>query len=145
MLIMKTKGYKYISKSEEYFISDLLKGIDIEVSFVKIKNNIITVRKEYAYDGPSGPTIDTKAFLFGSLYHDAMYQLMREGILDRKKYKSIADKLMREVCLREGMCEFRAWYTYKTVTYFKGGTKPKKRPRGRIIELKSLRFSMAEV
>ncbi len=39
----------------------------------------LTTKKGYAWDGPSGPTIDSKNFMRGSLVHDALYQLMREA------------------------------------------------------------------
>jgi hypothetical protein len=38
--------------------------------------------KGYAWNGPSGPTLDTRNFMRGSLVHDALYQLMREGRMD---------------------------------------------------------------
>jgi len=33
--------------------------------------------KGYAWDGPSGSTVDTLNFMRGSLVHDALYQLIR--------------------------------------------------------------------
>ena len=42
----------------------------------------LRIAKGYAWDGPSGPTLDTRNFMRGSLVHDALYQLMREGLLD---------------------------------------------------------------
>ena len=36
------------------------------------------VEKDYAWDGPSGPTIDTSNSMRASLVHDVLYQAMRE-------------------------------------------------------------------
>lgn len=80
----------------------------------------------YAWDGPSGPTIDTKTFIRASLVHDALYQLMREEKLDRIKYREDADQLLKRICLEDGMNSFRAAYVYKFVRWFgKSSTKPK--------------------
>ena len=43
----------------------------------------MSVQKDYAWDGPSGPTIDTRNSLRASLVHDVLYQAMREGGLPR--------------------------------------------------------------
>lgn len=55
----------------------------------------------------------------GSLVHDALYQLMREGILDHKKDREAADELLREICKEDGMSSIRAWWVYQGVR--KGG------------------------
>ena len=74
----------------------------------------LTVNARYAWDGPSGPTFDTKTFMRGSLFHDALCQLIGEGLLD-KKYRKYADQLLRQICLEDGMSKFRAWYVYMAV------------------------------
>ncbi len=53
------------------------------------------VHPRYAWDGPSGPTFDTKTVMRASLFHDALCQLIREGLLD-KKYRQYADDLLRQ-------------------------------------------------
>lgn len=80
---------------------------------------VMTVNKGYAWDGPSGPTLDTMTFMTGSLYHDALYQMMREGCLDYSCRK-LADELLQDQCLIDGMSEFRAWYVYWGVRLFGG-------------------------
>ena len=76
--------------------------------------HVLTVHAHYAWDGPSGPTFDTKTFMRGSLFHDALCQLIGEGLLD-KKYRKYADQLLRQICLEDGMSKFRAWYVYMAV------------------------------
>jgi len=78
------------------------------------------VDKRYAWDGPSGPTIDTENFMRGSLVHDALYQLIKEGYLDKKVWRLYADKILRKICLEDGMSKFRAWYVYHSVRWFGG-------------------------
>lgn len=69
-------------------------------------------------DGPSGPTFDTLTFMRGSLVHDALYQLMREGGLDRQMYREAADITLRQICLEDGMNPIRAWWVYQGVRLF---------------------------
>jgi hypothetical protein len=73
----------------------------------------------YAWDGPSGPAFDTKAFMRPSLVHDALYQLMRESELDQE-YREPADVLLREMCIEDGMCRLWAWIVYWAVHCFAG-------------------------
>lgn len=80
----------------------------------------LTLRKGYAWDGPSGPTIDSKDFMRGSLVHDALYQLMREKLLSRRLRKR-ADQLLWMICLEDGMPKIRANYVYHAVRAFAAG------------------------
>jgi len=78
---------------------------------------VLLIRRGYAWDGPSGPTIDTKNFMRGSLIHDALYQLMRENHLDHDLFRELADWTLREICLEDGMWQARAWWVYQGVRW----------------------------
>jgi hypothetical protein len=78
----------------------------------------LTLKEGYAWDGPSGPTIDTLTFMRGSLVHDALYQLMRERLLDHNMYRKAADRCLREICREDGMWSVRAWFVYYGVRIF---------------------------
>ena len=110
------KGYKY-QLIEEYSAdipikpdSDVYSSSDYIVLTCDGK---IIVKKGYAWDGPSGPTIDTLNFMRGSLIHDALYQLMREDKLNHDIYRGPADKLLRKMCREDRMSAIRAWWVYK--------------------------------
>jgi len=77
------------------------------------------VREGYAWDGPSGPTIDTKSFMRGSLAHDCLYQLMRAGKLSQGARRE-ADRTLWLLCRQDGMSRFRAWYVYHSLRLFAG-------------------------
>lgn len=83
-------------------------------------DGVLTVRKGYAWDGPSGPSIDTPSFMRGSLFHDALYQLIRERRLEDwdGEDRLRADELIRDVCLADGMLPFRAGYVFWTLRAF---------------------------
>jgi hypothetical protein len=97
-------------------------------------HGLLNIRTFYAWDGPSGPTIDSSDFMRGSLVHDALYQLMREGVLDYKVHRQRADEILREHCLEDGMGSFRAWYVYQAVHLFaEGGARPQPEHKPEII------------
>lgn len=128
-------GYKY-ELMDEYRIPVMLpSSIAVPDPYVYISEGYLVIKKYYTWDGPSGPSIDTPSFMRGSLVHDALYQLMREGQLS-KEYKDYADNLLRQICLEDGMSKFRAWYVYQAVhTFGQGSLKLEKNPRGQVIEL----------
>ncbi len=133
MIYRKLKGYKYeLMEPEEYQTTI---NIKIRTKYIKIIDGLMTVEAHYASDGPSGPTFDTATFMRGALFHDAGYQLIREGYLTQHHRKYL-DQLLRRICLEDGMNSFRAWYVYMAVRIFgKFTSKPRKKPRGEIIKI----------
>ena len=125
------KKYKYQlmvlhTHSTDLQIDKDIRTIDDYVS--RTKTGELMLKKNYAWDGPSGLTIDTKNFMRGSLVHDALYQLMRNGLLDHERYRKGADDILRAICEKDGMSKFRAWYVYQSVRIF-GGSAAAPRPR----------------
>ena len=92
---------------------------DIQTEFMTLtKEGVLSIPKHYAWDGPSGLTIDTKSFMRGLLVHDALYQLMRLGKLDYEVHRKTADQILRDICIEDGMWKFRAAYVYRAVRIF---------------------------
>lgn len=113
-------GYKY-QLAEDYRIETCIFPNETIISdyFCLTTYGDLTINKGYAWDGPSGPTIDTKNFMRGALVHDALYQLMREGFLEpSEENRKHADDLLKEICLEDGMSKIRAWYVYRSVRRF---------------------------
>jgi len=115
-------GYKY-QLQQDYCI--LLPRYGMEICFpirtdwIELnEGGLLIIKKGYAWDGPSGPAIDSKNFMRGSLVHDALYQLMREGHLDRVLYREAADRVLQKICIEDGMCKLRAWWVYQAVSKF---------------------------
>ena len=127
-------GYKYETLMFVQVAVDIPERVGIIYAGIN-DDGILWVDTHYAWDGPSGPTIDTKTFMRGSLFHDVLYQMIREGVLDRK-YRLEADKLLRRICLEDGMSKFRAWYVYTSLRLFGArAIKPVKNPRGKIVTI----------
>ena len=134
----KLTGYKYQVMKDYSMQLNLtpLKAIRRKLAkFLSLSpHGVLFIRKFYAWDGPSGPTIDTKDFIRGSLVHDALYQLMRESVLDYKVHRQRADQILKELCLEDGMGSFRAWYVYQAVHLFaEGGARPQPEQEPEII------------
>ena len=112
------KGYKYQIVEEYQEDIDILPLEDIDTDYIDLTaEGRLTLKSGYAWDGPSGPTFDTRNFMRGSLVHDALYQLMREEKLDRETYRKPADELLRLMCRQDGMWWLRAWWVYMGVRW----------------------------
>jgi hypothetical protein len=112
-------GYKYQLK-EDYVVDITIKPAEsIDTGYITLTlEGSLTIKKGYAWDGPSGPTIDTLNFMRGALVHDVLYQLMRERHLDKEKDRPAADKLLRSMCRKDGMSWIRACWVYHAVRMF---------------------------
>jgi len=81
---------------------------EIPMVTLDVKGNLI-VYPSYVWDGASGPTWDSLNSMIGSLVHDVLYQMIREGLIE-ELYKSYADQLLHNICTEDGMWNFRADY-----------------------------------
>lgn len=116
--IFYKKGYKYRLNKQYSQMIPIKPTRDINTPYISLNEyGNLVIKQGYAWDGPSGPSIDTKSFMRGSLVHDALYQLMAEGYLT-KTYRNKADKLLKRICLEDGMWKFRASYVYWAVNKF---------------------------
>lgn len=114
----KRRRYKY-TLSATYQHQTKLKPVQaVETSFIILDTfGLLTIKKGYAWDGPSGPAIDTDNFMRSSIVHDALYQLMREKHIGQE-HREYADRLLREICIQAGMLRIRAWWVYQCVRIF---------------------------
>ena len=108
------KGYKYQLVETYHDKIDIRPDDqDIRTDYIELTTEgDLTIKKGYAWDGPSGPAIDTLNFMRGSLVHDALYQLMRGGYLDKDEHRDPADRLLQDMCKEDGMSALRAWGVY---------------------------------
>lgn len=114
----KRRKYKYYLQAAHEYAANIKVRNAADLGKLKItKDGYLTLKDGYAWDGPSGPTIDTKNFMRGSLVHDALYQLMRSAVIDQDQRKR-ADTILKEICLDAGMSRIRAWWVYLGVRWF---------------------------
>lgn len=113
-------GYKYVLAADYSTRLPELPGYLVNSSYVYLDlDGTLTIREGYAWDGPSGPAIDTSNFMRGSLVHDALYQLMNEGRLPAE-CRAEADKALRRICREDGMSALRSSWVYFGVSKFGG-------------------------
>lgn len=115
------KGYKYQIVDGYVTTIPMRPATDLRSpsGYIELSQaGVLKIKKGYAWDGPSGPTFDTLDFMRGSLVHDALYQLMREKLLDKAVDRQSADKLLQRMCRDDGMCFIRAWWVYIGLKFF---------------------------
>lgn len=112
-------GYKYQLKKTYSVAIEIKPTTNINTVYIKLDTGgNLSIIEGYAWDGPSGPTIDTLNFMRGSLVHDALYQLMREKKLDHNTHREAADRILQKICKEDGMWSLRAWWVYHGVRLF---------------------------
>ena len=124
-MIKYKAGYKY-QLAEDYEIQTSARPErPCILDYCKLfPNGMLYIRKGYAWDGPSGPTVDTKSFMRGSLVHDILYQFMYHELLPYS-FKKAADKELVRICKEDGMTGTRRWWVYQGVK-FGGDPRPSK-------------------
>jgi len=133
LVYRKLHGYKYDIRAR--IVIRVNCPYNFAAEYYSVKDGYMYVEVGYAYDGPSGPAIDTPDFMLASLVHDVFYQAMREGLLPLA-FRKIADKEMYRVCIGQGMWRIRANGAYHFVRLLSEHTaKPEKNPRGQIVRL----------
>ena len=80
MKYKKIRPYKYITLDPYTWYDCRLYGKSASLPGIMSLNEsgCLQIAAGYAWDGASGPTIDTRNSMIASLVHDALYQLIRE-------------------------------------------------------------------
>tara|TARA_R110000772_G_C13310282_1_gene440264 strand:+ start:2102 stop:2488 length:387 start_codon:yes stop_codon:yes gene_type:complete len=94
---------------------------DCENEYSKIDGGVLVIFKYYAWDGCSGPTRDTDTNMRAGLVHDALYQMIRLGLIPAYR-KADIDKEFREICKQDGMAYLRRAAFYRGVEVFGGSS-----------------------
>ena len=81
--------------------------------YIKLINGNLTINIGYAWDGATGPVINTKNTLIASLVHDALYQAMRLNLIpNNEDTRKLADKTFYSILKDNGVFAIRrsVWY-----------------------------------
>jgi hypothetical protein len=116
MQYKKRKPYKYKLHTDYYSNVGIVGLKKTQCEYLDLSDGTLIIKKGYTWDGASG-AVDTKNIMTGALIHDALYQLIREGVIGIKD-KDKCDKILQTICESEGMSKFRAWLVYKAVKRF---------------------------
>lgn len=123
---MATQGYIKYRAEYKYQLANAYKQqisirpkSSIKTEFIDLDvNGNLLVKNGYAWDGPSGPVIDTEENMRASLVHDALYQLMRNRELSTRTHRKAADQLFKDMCKEDGVSNFRASAYYEALRKF---------------------------
>jgi len=118
--IKYTSGYKYQLHETVAFKLNVSFGViePINTRFIKLTTDgWLVIKWGYAWDGASGPTYDSKNTMRGSLVHDALYQLLRMGLIEQM-YRDEADDELYDLIRDDGMWYIRAKSWHGAVTWF---------------------------
>lgn len=92
-------GYRYQLQADYSVFIGLL-GYKIRTDFITLtESGWLTIRKGYAWDGATGLPSTPRSLMRASLVHDAMYQLIRNGLFDRR---DVADEVFFEFAQEDG-------------------------------------------
>ena len=118
MLYKKRRKYKYILQSAVEIQAKVKVDKESTIGPLTIRpDGYLLIQPGYAWDGATGCP-DFNSILYPSLIHDAMYQLMREGVLNSETDRKIADQLLRDLCIKKGMGKAVAMLVYYAVRLF---------------------------
>lgn len=93
-------------------------GADVHLPHVHLSAfGVLTLTPGFEWDGPSGPTLKTLSTMRASAVHDALYSLIKAGLLPRETRK-VADAMLRKLMLKDGAGHLRAWYFWLAVRLF---------------------------
>lgn len=116
---------KYYKRNYKYELAEDLElntGIrprrTIQLGHITLdKNGTLMLRKGYLWDGPSGPTVDTEDSMRGSAGHDALYELIKQGLIAEHWYPQANKDLLRWL-KEDGMWWWRRRLWYRAVEVF---------------------------
>ena len=108
-------GYKYqLARPYTVEVPEMVGVPGAVTEYISLVTGVLEIRSGYAWDGPSGPAIDTANFMRGSLVHDALYQLLRARLLP-SDCREPADRALQRICREDQMTSVRAWWVYHGV------------------------------
>lgn len=107
--------YKYQVSERFVALTSIYPANEVEDEFILLgQSGSLVIRSGYAWDGASGPTVDTTNSMRAGLVHDALYQLMREGKLGQS-WRGAVDKEFYRLLREDGMSWLRASLWYRAV------------------------------
>lgn len=103
-------GFKYQLREDAWFFVGIYPEAPAITDLVILRSDgWLNIKKYFAWDGCTFPAIDDKTNSRGCLIHDALYYLMRVGMLPESSRKQ-ADALLKQYMIRDGAWPFRAAY-----------------------------------
>lgn len=116
------EGYKYqLCRFYSLITTIVPEQSIVHEFFTLLTTGTLQIRSGYAWDGASGPTIDTKTSMRGSLVHDCFCQMLHNKELGYETYSPLVHKLFYQILLEDKMWTLRAAIWYQAVVAARGG------------------------
>lgn len=141
------EGYKYVITRPFHVLTEIKppmtrritrQTVDVNNTAVVIPlvtlepSGWLTIHAGYAFDGASGPTIDTLDSMSGAAVHDAGYQLIRLQKIDAC-HKEYFDELFHAIMVEDGMVKPRAsLWLWAVKTFGRSSTRPSAEPQEKV-------------
>ena len=110
--------YRFVTREQFEMDTGILRSGEQEIGtdFIRLQpGGLLTIAAGFLWDGASGPIKQTPDLMRGSLVHDALYTLMRAGLL-AMSWRPRADALLREMCVTDGMPRWQADMVHAAVS-----------------------------
>lgn len=122
MTIRYKEGYKYVLNDDYTVFTGIHPPQDIVYPFFTIgEDGWLRVKAGFAWDGASGPTLDSRSSMRPSLVHDCFCQAAKERKIDYKAFAPQYNALFRRMCVEDGMWPIRADIWLAGVIIGRGG------------------------
>lgn len=117
---------KYSKVQYKYYLEE---AVSVQTSLRPVQSAIVPgyiflgvdgkmiIYSRYAWDGATGG-VNFKGNRLAVLVHDAIYQLIREGLIDDVNVKAQSDKGLRDMMIAEGSWKWIANFFYFCVSNF---------------------------
>lgn len=129
MSIRYRSGYKHQLAEDARALTNIRPEKDIKTEFIDLDTDgWMDIRNAYAWDGPTAVYFFPLKLIKPSLFHDAIYQLLRMELLPQH-CRTLADDLYRRLSLENGVWRGRAWYQHRAVRLATGAADPKNRKK----------------
>lgn len=113
--------FKYLVEEDFYIQTPIKQNKMIDTWYCTLwPDGILLIKKGFASDGASGPTIDTDSSRQPSIEHDVFYKLLRKKLIGIS-WRPIIDEFLYKRLIEEGMWKWRASVWLKSLQ--RGGKK----------------------
>lgn len=116
-MIFYKAGYKYQLYKEYIIFVPWLDGYQVNKKFFLIDDGTIIIKEGYCWDGPSGPTFDSKSTMRASLVHDVLCQCMAYDLLPKIIWRDSND-LLYKMMVEDGAWKWRAKMWLNDLNWF---------------------------
>lgn len=121
-------GFKYVV-AETFTVRTAIKGYNIIEPLSSLRpDGRLTVIMGYAWDGNSGPCIDTRSSLEASCVHDVLCDYVNQGLLPAA-LQPLVDQEYYTICVRKKMWWRRARWRMLAIRWYMTGKGSKRYTR----------------